>query len=197
MSLMPMEIESQGLAASWATGDTLVMGLGLGWLAALCALRDEVTRVTVIESDAGLIDFHRRLALFERLPEGAGAKVNIVEGDAFAWRPDGAVDALLIDIWQPLISEGRVAEVQRIQANIGAATVHFWGQELEIARLAVLAARRLDAAGVGKTLAEIPLPLAGRNDPDYPTKVRGAARNWMGDQWLPGTPLPVDLDRLS
>jgi spermidine synthase len=197
MSLMPMEIESQGLAASWAIGDTVVMGLGLGWLAALCALRDEVTRVTVIESDASLIDFHRRLALFERVPGGAGAKVNLREGDAFTWRPDGAIDTLLIDIWQPLISEGRVAEVQRMQANIGAATVHFWGQELEIARGAALAGRRLDEAGIAATIADTGLPIGGSGAADYAEKIRGAAANWIGDQWLPGTPLPVDLDRLS
>jgi hypothetical protein len=193
MSLMPLEVESQQVAAECAHGETVVFGLGLGWLAALCALRPEVDRLTVIERDASLIAFHRELALFERLGGGAEAKVRIVEADAFAWRPAVTVDVLLIDIWQPLISDGRVDEVQRMQAGVAARVVHFWGQELEIARHAALAGRMLDGGGIADTIAGFSLPLAGPNLPGYATKLRGAAANWIGDRWLPGTSLPVDL----
>lgn len=197
MSLMPVEVESQQLAAECARGTTAVFGLGLRWLAAQCAMRADVDKVVVIERDRSLIEFHGDLALFERLPDGAGSKVGIVESDALEWQPAEPVDVLLIDIWQSLIGEGRLAEVERMQANVAAGAVHFWGQELEIARRAVRAGRRLDHDAIVATVGEIGLPLAGPERPAYAARVRGAAANWMGDQWLPGTPLPVDLGALS
>ena len=193
MSLMPVQAEGLRLAADCAHGEVVLLGLGLGWLPALCAVRAEVEQVTVVERDAGLIEFHRALALFERLPGAAGAKVRIVAGDALDWRPDGPVDMLQVDIWQALVGADRLAEVRQIQANVGAGTLHFWGQELEIARHAAAAGRSLDEAGIAATVAGFGLPLAGPGTPGYEAKVRGAAANWMNGHWLPDTPLPVDL----
>ena len=193
MSLMPVQFEGLQLAADCARGEVVLFGLGLGWLAALCAVRAEVDCVTVVELDRGLIELHRELALFERLPGAAGAKVRLVEGDALDWRPDGPVDLLQADIWQPLVGADRLPEVRRMQANVAARTIHFWGQELEIARHAAAAGRRLDDAGIAATVAGFGLPLAGPELPGYAARVTGAAANWMAGHWLPDTPLPVDL----
>jgi hypothetical protein len=186
MSLMPSEIESQQIGVDCARGHVAVFGLGLGWSTALCALKDEVESVTVVERDPGLIGLHRELGLFDRLPGSAGAKVRIVEDDAFHWRADRTVDLLMADIWLPIVGGDRVAEVRRMQANVSAAQVYFWGQELEIARHAVAAGRgRLDEGEIADTVREFGLPLAGLDSPEYAERLRGAVEQWMGDDhWL-------------
>jgi hypothetical protein len=162
-----------------------VLGLGLGWSAAMCALKDEVEAVTVVEIDPELIALHRELALFDRLPDGCGAKVRIVEADAFGWRPDRSVDLLFADIWLPLVGGDRVADVRRMQAKVGAARVYFWGQELEIARHSVAAGRgRLDEGDIAETARDMGLPLAGLESPGYAERLRSAADQSMGEHWL-------------
>jgi len=141
--------------------------------------------VTVVERDPEVIALHRDLDLFGRLPDGAGEKVRIVPGDALEWRPETPVDLLMADIWLPLVSDGRVEEVRRMQANVGADTVYFWGQEMEIARHARAAGRAIDAEGIRATVAEFGLPLVGPELPDYAERVTAAAEAWMRDRWLP------------
>ncbi|HEX8239825.1 MAG TPA: hypothetical protein VF574_08820 [Allosphingosinicella sp.] len=185
MSLMPVEIESQQIGVGCAAGHVAVLGLGLGWSAALCALKAEVEAVTVVELDPELIALHGELGLFDRLPGAAGAKVRIVQADAFDWRPGRPVDLLMADIWLPIVGGDRVAEVRRIQANVGAARIYFWGQELEIARHSVAAGRRrLDDADIADTVREFGLTLAGLDSPGYAERLRSAADQWMGENWL-------------
>jgi hypothetical protein len=185
MSTMPVEIESQQIGVDCAAGEVAIFGLGMGWAAAASALRPEVSRVTVVERDRELIALHSALGLFARLPGGAGRKVRIVEGDAFGWRPDRPVDLLMPDIWLSLVGDGRVEEVRRMQANVRARQVYFWGQELEIARHAVAAGRsRLDEAAIAATVAVLGLPLAGPGTRDYAARLRAAADQWMNGQWL-------------
>lgn len=186
MSLMPVEVESQQIAVDCAQGHVTVLGLGLGWSAALCAMKADVETVTVVELDPELIALHAELALFDRLPGSAGAKVRIVRGDAFDWSPDGPVDLLAADIWLPIVGGDRVAEVRRMQSNVGAARVYFWGQELEIARHSVAAGRRrLDDGEIAETARELGLPLAGLDSPGYAARLRSAAEQWISDDdWL-------------
>ena len=51
MSLTPHEIESQELGCRHAVEHTVIMGLGMGWMAANVALNPNVTKVTVVERD--------------------------------------------------------------------------------------------------------------------------------------------------
>lgn len=51
MSMSPYEVESQELACRYAYGHTVVMGLGMGWVAANIALNPAVTKVTVVERE--------------------------------------------------------------------------------------------------------------------------------------------------
>jgi hypothetical protein len=190
MSMTPMELESQEIGVRLARGHVLIHGLGMGWSAATSALRDEVTAVTVVEADPDVLDLHRALDIFAQLPEPARAKITLVEGDAHRYRPARPVDLLMPDIWLPLMSNGRVEEVRRMQENAQAAEIYFWGQEMEIARHAVAAGRALDAAGIAATIADFGLPLIGPARPDYPEKLERAARRWMRDRWLPGSTPP-------
>jgi hypothetical protein len=184
MSITPMELESQEIGIHLARGHVLIFGLGMGWSAAASAMMPGVERVIVVERDPGVLALHRELRLFDQLPDAARAKVHVLEGDAFAYRPDTPVDLLMPDIWLPLVSDGRVEEVRRMQANVGARAIYFWGQELELARHAKAAGRELDDAGIAATVAEFGLPLIGPDLPDYSAKVAAASNRWIRGRWL-------------
>jgi len=183
MSTTPMELESQSIGIEQANGHVVICGLGMGWSAAATALNPHVTAVTVVEYDADVIALHDELDIFSQLPPAERSKITIEQGDAHDWRPAVAVDMLMPDIWLPLISAGRVAEVQNMQANVGANSVYFWGQELEIARHAVAAGRALDNAGIAATISELALPLIGPETQDYAQRVVTVSDRWMGERW--------------
>lgn len=187
MSVSPLEVESAEIGIRLARGHVLIFGLGMGWAAMATAMEEAVTAVTVVERDNGVLALHETLRVFEQLPEAARAKIEIVENDAFIYRPARPVDVLMPDIWLPLVSEGRVDQVRAMQANVGAGAIYFWGQELEIARHAVAAGREIDAAGVAATIADLGLPLIGMEWPDYPALTAAAAKRWMRGRWLEPT----------
>lgn len=179
MSMTPMEIESQELGCQFAVGDTVVMGLGMGWAAANAALRPEVTRVTVVEKDPEIRDIVSRLGVFAQLPPEAAAKIAVVAGDAYEYRPDRPADTLLADIWRPLFGAERDTEVRRMRDNCGASLVYFWGQEMVIADRARKAGKPVDAGMVAEIVAEMDLPLIGPDLPDYPDLIARAAARWL------------------
>lgn len=124
MSITPMEIESQEIGCRFATGHTVVMGMGMGWAVANTALRPEVTRVTVIEFDPEVIAVNAAMDVLGQLPPDAAAKVTVIQGDALSYVPDEPVDFLMPDIWQPLYGDGRLEQVRRMWANTRAARVY-------------------------------------------------------------------------
>lgn len=181
MSLTPHEIESQELGCRYAFGHTVIMGLGMGWSAANTALNSAVEQVTVIELDPGVIELFSRSGALDSLPEWARRKVVIVQADAGHWTPpsEQTIDFLFVDIWLHLLEPGTIAQVRRMQANVQAATVYFWGQELAIFRVAELP--DLEAAlteeMVEQAISRIRLPLLAPKDRDYPALIERAARN--------------------
>lgn len=134
MSLTPHEIESQQLGCVHASGHTAVMGLGMGWIAANVALNPQVTRVTVIERDAEVIQLFELSGALESVPEVARAKMQIVQADALLWCPDASlpVDFLLADIWLHLAQPDTLNQVRRMQEHIQASQIYYWGQEIGI-----------------------------------------------------------------
>ena len=193
MSLSPMETESQQIGVDLAKGHVAIIGLGMGWVAGMTAMQPDVGRVTVVEMDEDVLAMHRQLQLFERLPEGIGAKIEIVEADALEWKPDSHVDLLMPDIWLDMVSWERPEEVREMQDNVRADSVYFWGQELELARHLVRDGRPIDDAGIAETAARWDLPLIGLDTPDYAARTHTAARQWMKGRWLEGTAVPDDL----
>lgn len=115
----------------------MVMGLGMGWVAANIALQPAVERVTVVERDGDVLELFGLCRVLEGLPEAAARKIEVVQADALQWRPQGTpVDFLYADIWLHLAEPQTLAEVQRMQANVCAAQVYFWGQELVLGAMA-------------------------------------------------------------
>lgn len=173
MSLSPHEIESQELAIRYAHGHSAVMGLGMGWVAANIALNPAVSKVTVIERDSEVIDLFARVQNFAGLPAEARAKLNLVEADALYWQPGEPVDFLYADIWRTLEEPQTLDDVRRMQANVGADEVYFWGQELFIHALAHGAESPTPwgESVVHCVREQIDLPLLMPADYDYPAQI--------------------------
>lgn len=193
MSLMPVEIESQEIGLLGARGHTVILGLGMGWLAANVALRPAVDRVTVVERDPDVIALIEAQAIFDELPQSAREKLAIVEADALEWRPDSPVDTLQADIWLSLLEDRKLDDVRKMQRNVEAAEVYFWGQEMEIWRHACRRANGppdLDIETIRSVVSEdIGLPLILPGWDDLPEKITSAAQWWAPrtpDWWRPG-----------
>lgn len=132
MSLTLHEIESQELGVRYGFGHTVVMGLGLGWLAANAALNPRVTKVTVIEIDPLVIDLVNTSRSLDGLSEDARNKITIICEDALKWESNAKVDFLYVDIWKTMNEESVLSDVRMMQENLSASTVYYWGQELTI-----------------------------------------------------------------
>lgn len=183
MSLLPNEIESQEIGLRAARGHVVVFGMGMGWLVANLAVRPEVERVTVVERDTRVLALIAAAGVLEALPPPARAKVAIVEADALEWRPDSPVDSLQADIWLHYAEPQKIDDVRRMQANVQAGEIYFWGQEMEIWRLACRrggsGSPALDWPEIRRIVDEdIKLPLILPDWPDYPAKIAEAARWW-------------------
>jgi hypothetical protein len=183
MAMLPSEIESQEAGLDGARGHTLVLGLGMGWLAANAALRPEVERVSVVERDPTIIALARASGVFEQLPEPARRKLDIIQADALDWVPSEPVDSMQADIWLTLAEDGKLEAVRRMQHNVAARRIYFWGQEMEIWRHACRRAGKVPDTldwGTLRDIVEVDvrLPLILPDWPDYPEKIAAAARWW-------------------
>ena len=178
MSLSPKEIESQELACRYARGHTVVMGLGLGWVAVNTALRSTVQHVTVVERDPEVIALLDLSGALEGLAPEVREKLDIVQADALEWRPDDHVDFLHADIWRDLAEPQVLDDVRLMQANVRADTIYYWGQELTIYAeakklLGTDEGREVDGQLIERCVSEsIGLPLLIPPDLDYAAMVR-------------------------
>jgi hypothetical protein len=182
MSIVPMEVESQEIGIAAARGHTVVLGLGMGWATANIALSPAVERVTVIERDSDVIALIADQGVFDQLPSAARNKIVVVNADAFDWRPDVAVDSLQADIWAKVVEPGKWDDVHRLQANIGASSLYFWGQEMELYRLACREAGAiptdLSDAHVERLAAQTGLPLVLSQEPGLAARITAGAPWW-------------------
>jgi hypothetical protein len=192
MSMTPMEVESQEIGIAAARGHTVVLGLGMGWATANLALNPAVERVTVIERDPDIVALVDALGIFAQLPDAAQRKIEMVVDDALTWRPDMPIDSLQADIWLKAAEPQKWDDVRRMCDNIRPASLYFWGQEMELWRLAcravggvpdVLTADMLDVAIAGSGV-----PLVTAIGPDYAARITAGAPWWTPrahDWWRP------------
>lgn len=134
MSLTPLEVESQELGYLCARGHVVIMGLGMGWIAANAALNPQVFDVTVVERDPDVIRLFKESGAFDSIPKPEREKITIVEADACEWRPEKGthIDFLYADIWLQIAEPGTLSQVRQMQQNVQAKQIYFWGQELII-----------------------------------------------------------------
>lgn len=135
MSLSPQEIESQQFGIEGAFGHTVVMGLGMGWFAINVALKDEVTKVTVIERDTEVINLFHESKAMDSLDKSIKEKIVIINEDALFWKSEEKVDFLYADIWLRLNDKNNIDQVKVMNENLKPDKIYYWGQELTIYRL--------------------------------------------------------------
>jgi len=113
MSDTPAERVSNLPLYKAATGDVLMLGLGIGMLPMALARKESVTSITVVEVDPRVIDVVApTLAL-------SGTEVRIVHGDAFLpertglprVKDGGGYDTILADIWPTICADDRVEHI--------------------------------------------------------------------------------------
>lgn len=97
MSITPHEINTMQASVNHATGNILVMGLGLGYFAYMCSIKKAVQKITIIENDPTII------ALFKQyiLPQFEDkTKITIIQMDAVEYlRTAPHFDYTFIDLW--------------------------------------------------------------------------------------------------
>lgn len=100
MTLLPNELVTQRLPIKKAKGAVCTYGLGLGYFAFMCARKNEVESVTVVERDESVIKLFNDLLLpmFENKE-----KITVVCADAFEFAEKEAAkhkfDYIFADIW--------------------------------------------------------------------------------------------------
>jgi hypothetical protein len=181
MALSPHEVESQEPGCRHAFGHTVIMGLGMGWVAVNVALNPAVNRVTVIEHDPEVIDLFRHSGALDDLADAVVRKMDIIEADALEWSPGRPVDFLYADIWRNLAEADTLDQVRRMAGNVGARRIYYWGQELAIysegKRLLAPGERLSDTQIRGCIEEEIALPLLIPPDVDYAAMIERVVEN--------------------
>ncbi len=100
MTVTPNEVNTIQPAVAQSRGKVLTYGLGLGYYAFHCLLKEDVSSVTVVEKNAQVIDVFRRLILphFPRQQD-----LRIIEADAFDHAahalPLEHCDTVFTDLW--------------------------------------------------------------------------------------------------
>lgn len=100
VSVCPSEINSMRGDIEKARGNVLVLGLGLGYFAYMCARKEIVSKVTVVEINEKILSVFKKhvLPLME-----CRDKIQLVSGDAIAYTDginDGEYDFVYCDIWE-------------------------------------------------------------------------------------------------
>ena len=127
MSLNPNEIETMKPYISSAKGDVLVLGLGMGYVPFMLALKDDVKSVTIIEKDPQII------AIFNKLiwPSFKNKeKIKIIQDDAISYTSKkekcARHDYIFADLWHdPNDGLAPFIKLKRNEKLIGK-EIHCW-----------------------------------------------------------------------
>jgi GNAT superfamily N-acetyltransferase len=168
------EVDSQTPHVAAAFGHTVLMGAGMGIALYNLLSKPDVTRVTLIERDPLVIEILRQSTDFETWP-GIG-KLRIEITDALAYIPDLSVDHLYADIWATPGESQSIPDMQRIQANVHASRVGWWGQELLF--LNWLAGKTPTMENYSIWADELDLPLIEQDNPAYPIAVEQVSKSY-------------------
>lgn len=97
MSVTPHEINTMKDAVNHAHGDVITLGLGIGYYAYMCLLKDDVRSVTAIERDPRVISIFKE-SILPFFPNKE--KLRIIEADAIKYLEKADhFDYLFADLW--------------------------------------------------------------------------------------------------
>jgi ribosomal protein S18 acetylase RimI-like enzyme len=168
------EVDSQAPHVAAAFGHTVLMGAGMGIALFNLLLKSEVTRVTLIERDSLVIELLRQSTNFDSW-RGI-EKLHIVIGDALSYLTDLPVDHLYADIWATPGEQQSIVDMQRIQANLRAGRVGWWGQELIF--LDWLAGETATVENYSAWADQLGLPLIEQNKPAYMSAIEQVSKSY-------------------
>lgn len=99
MSVTPNEINTMAEPIKKANGDVLTFGLGLGYFAYMCSLKDDVKSVTIIEKDSSVIELFNKYILPQFKHK---EKIKIIQLDAYEYLENNKTypfDFIFVDIY--------------------------------------------------------------------------------------------------
>ncbi len=100
MSINPNEIETMKGMVEQASGNILICGLGLGYLAYMLSLKDEVKNIVILENNKDIINIFNE-NIYHLLK--TKSKIKILYQDAFVYLKEEAInkkyDYVYIDMW--------------------------------------------------------------------------------------------------
>ena len=108
MSVTPNEINTMKEPIERAKGKVLTFGLGLGYFAYMCSIKDDVESVTVVEKDRDVIELFKQVILPKFSQK---TKIRIINDDAYSCLDalkDGQYDYAFVDIYHDAGDGGEV-----------------------------------------------------------------------------------------
>jgi hypothetical protein len=174
MSTARDEIDSQAPHVATAYGHVVVMGAGMGVVLYNLLCMPQVTRVTLVERDPQVIELLRQSTGLEEWPGAEKLRIEIV--DALDYQPAQPVDHLYVDIWATAGEAQVITEMQRIQSQVRARQLGWWGQELHFLDWLNEAEPGLDTYQAWAT--EIGLPLIEQDNPAYIDAVKQVTKSY-------------------
>lgn len=99
MMITPNEIATMKDHIANASGNVLTFGLGLGYFAYMCSLKEDVNKITIIEKDLEVIKLFNDV-IFPFFPHPS--KIEIINDDAYSYfekMNEKEYDYCFIDIW--------------------------------------------------------------------------------------------------
>ena len=120
MSLNPNEIETMKPYIQKGKGNVLVLGLGMGYVPYMLALKDDVKSVTIIEKDQEIINIFNKLIWPSFTNKN---KIKIIKGDAIEFAKNNEknpqFDYIFADLWHdPDDGLPLFVELKKIKQNI-------------------------------------------------------------------------------
>ena len=117
MSLNPNEIETMKPFIDKGHGNVLVLGLGMGYVPFMMALKDEVKRITIIEKDQNIINLFNNLLFPHFINKN---KITIIKDDAIKYvSKNNKYDYIFADLWHtPEDGLDLCIELKRINKDI-------------------------------------------------------------------------------
>lgn len=171
------EVDSQTPHVAAAFGHTVLMGAGMGIALYNLLPKPDVTRVTLVERDPLVIELLRQSTDFETWPGIGKLRIEITDAlDYHPYHPDLQVDHLYADIWATPGEPRSIPDMQRIQANVRASQVGWWGQELLF--LDWLAGETPAVENYSDWANELGLPLIEQDNPAYPVAVEQVSKSY-------------------
>lgn len=152
MSLNPNEINTMEPHIKLATGDVLVLGLGLGYFAFMCAIKSECKSITIIEKDQEIISLFDKHLLKHFINK---EKITIIKSDAIEYiRLHHNYDYIFADLWHDPVDGANLYYSLLLQEKEHALNISYWIEKSLLAMVRRISLTIIDALLLNKKLSK-------------------------------------------